>query len=129
MRALCCVQTRSSICGTANSRAPTQWTRGARSSSCPRPGRGDSRPMLELQGVRKYYTSAGGEVRAVDDLNLTVNARELVAIFGPSGSGKTTLLLLAAGLLRADSGSVRFEGRDLAALSRSEEHTVELPSI
>ena len=43
-----------------------------------------------------------------------------MAIFGPSGSGKTTLLLLAAGLLRADAGSVRFEGRDLAALSKRE---------
>jgi putative ABC transport system ATP-binding protein len=47
-----------------------------------------------------------------------VDEREIVAIYGPSGSGKTTLLLLAAGLLRADAGSVRFEGRDLAALSR-----------
>jgi putative ABC transport system ATP-binding protein len=41
-----------------------------------------------------------------------------VALFGPSGSGKTTLLLLAAGLLRCDEGRVRFEGRDLGALSK-----------
>ena len=51
---------------------------------------------------------------------MSVNGGELVAIFGPSGSGKSTLLLLAAGLLRADAGSVRFEGSDLGALSKRE---------
>jgi putative ABC transport system ATP-binding protein len=51
---------------------------------------------------------------------MSVDAQEFVAIFGPSGSGKTTLLLLAAGLLRADSGSVRFEGSDLGALAKRE---------
>ncbi len=76
--------------------------------------------MLELEHVRKYYESPGEVVHAVDDLSIGVGAREFVAVFGPSGSGKTTLLLLAAGLLRADSGSVRFEGRDLGALSKRE---------
>jgi putative ABC transport system ATP-binding protein len=51
---------------------------------------------------------------------MRVKEREFVAIFGPSGSGKTTLLLLAAGLLRADSGSVRFEDRDLGSLTKRE---------
>jgi putative ABC transport system ATP-binding protein len=76
--------------------------------------------MLELERARKYYASPGGAVHAVDDVSMSVRARELVAIFGPSGSGKSTLLLLAAGLLRADSGSVRFEDRDLAALPKRE---------
>jgi putative ABC transport system ATP-binding protein len=76
--------------------------------------------MLELERARKYYAGPGGEIHAVDDVSMSVYARELVAIFGPSGSGKTTLLLLAAGLLRADSGSVRFEGGDLGALARRE---------
>jgi putative ABC transport system ATP-binding protein len=74
--------------------------------------------MLELERARKYYASPGGAVHAVDDVSLTINARELVAILGPSGSGKSTLLLLAAGLLQADSGSVRFEGRDLGTLAK-----------
>jgi putative ABC transport system ATP-binding protein len=76
--------------------------------------------MLELKHARKYYSSPGAAVHAVDDVSMSVCEQELVAIFGPSGSGKTTLLLLAAGLLRADSGSVRFERRDLATLSKRE---------
>lgn len=76
--------------------------------------------MLELEHARKYYASPGGAVHAVDDVSMSVCEGELVAIFGPSGSGKTTLLLLAAGLLRADAGSVRFEGSDLASLSKRE---------
>jgi ABC-type lipoprotein export system ATPase subunit len=74
--------------------------------------------MLELERAHKLYASPGGAVHAVDDLSISVAAREFVAIFGPSGSGKTTLLLLAAGLLRADSGTVRFAGEDLARMSK-----------
>jgi putative ABC transport system ATP-binding protein len=89
--------------------------------------------MLELEHAQKYYpgtseaahggqaeASVGELVHAVEDVTMTVSAGEFVALFGPSGSGKTTLLLLAAGLLRADSGSVRFDGADLGSLSKRE---------
>jgi len=76
--------------------------------------------MLELERACKFYAMPAGDVRAVDDVSLTIHPGELVALFGPSGSGKTTLLLLAAGLLRCDSGAVRFDGRDLGALSKQE---------
>jgi ABC-type lipoprotein export system ATPase subunit len=78
------------------------------------------RAALELEGVSKDYASPGETVHAVRDVSLSLRAGELVALFGPSGSGKSTLLLLAAGLLRADGGSVRFEGRELAGFSRSD---------
>jgi putative ABC transport system ATP-binding protein len=74
--------------------------------------------MLELENARKYYASPSEQVHAVDGVSVTLLAQEFAAIFGPSGSGKTTLLLLAAGLLRADAGSIRFEGVDLGGLSK-----------
>jgi putative ABC transport system ATP-binding protein len=76
--------------------------------------------MLELERACKLYPGPGGPVHAVEQISMTVTAGELVALFGPSGSGKTTLLLLAGGLLRTDSGSVRFDGSDLATLTKRE---------
>jgi putative ABC transport system ATP-binding protein len=76
--------------------------------------------MLELDRVSKHYRGPGELVRAVESVTLTVRPAELVAVVGPSGAGKTTLLLLAAGIVQPDAGSIRFEGRDLAALSERE---------
>jgi ABC-type lipoprotein export system ATPase subunit len=77
--------------------------------------------LLELRDVRKHYTGAdGAPIRAVDGVSLTVAHGELVGVYGPSGSGKSTLLMLAAGIARPDAGTVLFEGRDLARLSRAE---------
>jgi putative ABC transport system ATP-binding protein len=73
--------------------------------------------MLELQRVVKRYRSGGEDVAAVDGVSLHVQEGEMLALQGPSGSGKTTLLLLAACVLRADGGSVRYRGRDLAHMS------------
>jgi putative ABC transport system ATP-binding protein len=75
--------------------------------------------MLELRSVEKRFAGPDGEtIRAIDGVSLTLAASELVAIYGPSGSGKSTLLFLAAGIARPDAGSVHFQGRDLASLSR-----------
>jgi putative ABC transport system ATP-binding protein len=73
--------------------------------------------MLELEQVVKHYRGAAEEVRAVDSVSLRLQAGELVALHGPSGSGKTTLLLLVAALLRPESGTIRYDGEDVASFS------------
>ena len=73
--------------------------------------------MVVLDGVSKVYQGADGEVRALDDVNLTVAPGEFVAVRGPSGCGKSTLLLTVGGMVRPSTGSVSIDGGDLYALS------------
>lgn len=74
--------------------------------------------MLELRELVKRYAIGEAElVNAVDGVSLSIAEGELVALYGPSGSGKTTLLLMAAAIMRPDSGAVLVGGRDVSALS------------
>jgi len=71
---------------------------------------------LELSGVRKAF----GSTPVLDDLSLTLEAREFIAFLGPSGSGKSTLLRIIAGLETADAGEVWLEGRRIDGLPPGE---------
>ena len=75
---------------------------------------------LELRQVSKIYGSGPTEVRALCDVDLSVERGELVAIMGPSGSGKSALLTIAGSLEEATSGEVLVDGVDLASVSRSQ---------
>ena len=64
-----------------------------------------------IENLSKSFPGANGEpVRAVQDLSLTVEDRELLALVGPSGSGKTTTLRLLAGLEEIDAGTISIDG-------------------
>jgi putative ABC transport system ATP-binding protein len=76
--------------------------------------------MYQLSDVRKTFKRGSEEVHALDGVDLTVDQGEFLAVQGPTGQGKSTLLLLLGGLDRPTSGSVLFEGRDLAQLPEAE---------
>jgi ABC-type glutathione transport system ATPase component len=87
-------------------------------------------PLIEIRNVTKIYpqgesvlgvkSRGGGEVRAVDDVSLDIQAGETLGLVGESGSGKSTLGRLILRLIEPTSGSIRFEGRDLLAARRGE---------
>ncbi|MDA4137105.1 MAG: ABC transporter ATP-binding protein [Thaumarchaeota archaeon] len=73
--------------------------------------------VLEAKGLKIYYSSARGDVRAVEDVNLEVGSKEIVGLAGESGSGKSTLALGMMRLIttpgRVVGGEVNFEGTNI----------------
>ncbi|MBL0951186.1 MAG: sulfate ABC transporter ATP-binding protein [Pseudomonas sp.] len=65
---------------------------------------------IEVKGVNKQF----GQFKALNEINLSIQSGELVALLGPSGCGKTTLLRIIAGLETPDSGSIGFHGEDVS---------------
>ena len=76
--------------------------------------------VIELDGVARRYETGAGTVTALEEVDLSVEAGELVVVLGPSGSGKTTLLNLVGALDTATEGRVSVAGQDLTAVSRGE---------
>ncbi|TAN27375.1 MAG: ABC transporter ATP-binding protein [Castellaniella sp.] len=75
---------------------------------------GASGALIEISGAGKTYRTKGGDVRALDGIDLSIADGEFVSIVGPSGCGKSTLLRILAGLDDCTDGEARMEGRAIS---------------
>jgi peptide/nickel transport system ATP-binding protein len=87
-----------------------------------------SEPLLEVSGLRTWFFTADGVVKAVDGVDLTVNQGEIVGLVGESGSGKSVTAFSVLRLVdqpgRIVDGSIHFDGQDLRAASNEEMRAV-----
>jgi ABC-2 type transport system ATP-binding protein len=72
--------------------------------------------MLQIQGVTKDF----GKVRAVDDLNFTVESGDIFGLLGPNGAGKTTMIRMIMQIFQPDSGSIRLHGKPVTPGSKDD---------
>ncbi|MFM8392607.1 MAG: ABC transporter ATP-binding protein [Acidobacteriota bacterium] len=76
--------------------------------------------MLELSHVRKEYVTGRGALPIIEDINLTLERGDAMAIMGPSGSGKSTLLYLLGGLEPPTAGTIMLDGENPYTLAEKE---------
>ncbi|MBW1710216.1 MAG: ABC transporter ATP-binding protein [Deltaproteobacteria bacterium] len=68
-----------------------------------------SSPFLEIDGLNKGF----GGLKAIRDVSFSLGREEMIGLIGPNGAGKTTLLRLITGILKPDSGAIRFKGKKI----------------
>jgi branched-chain amino acid transport system ATP-binding protein len=66
-------------------------------------------PFLKIEGLNKNF----GGLRAVGDVHFSMGREEVIGLIGPNGAGKSTLLRLITGILRPDTGSIHFKGKNI----------------
>ena len=76
--------------------------------------------IVKMEHVTKIYGEGNTRVWALDDVNLTVNKGEIVAVVGASGSGKSTLLHVMGGVDTPNEGNVIVDGKDITRLTDEE---------
>src|SRR5215216_3618628 len=79
-----------------------------------------SESLVTLEHVSRTFVVKGQTIKAVDDVNLSIPAGELLCLVGESGCGKTTTGRMIAGLLPTSSGRILYRGKDIATLARSD---------
>jgi len=77
-------------------------------------------PLVELTSISKHYPKGKEKVNVLNELNLTINRGDFLALMGPSGSGKTTLLNLLGGLDKPSSGQLVIGDARLDQMSNSQ---------
>ena len=76
--------------------------------------------LVEFAGVSRIYRSGDHELRALDNVSMSLEEGKFIVILGPSGAGKSTLLNLLGGLDSPTSGTITVDGRDISTLSADE---------
>ncbi|MBI3663456.1 MAG: ABC transporter ATP-binding protein [Acidobacteria bacterium] len=84
---------------------------------------------IAVHNVTKTYSAGDAAVHALDGVDLSVQAGEVVFLMGPSGSGKTTLLSIMGCILQPTSGSVRIRGREVAGLAERDLPAIRLAHV
>ncbi|SCX53963.1 ABC transporter ATP-binding protein [Nitrosospira sp. Nsp1] len=79
-----------------------------------------SKSIVEIRQLTKSYRRGGQTVPVLTNISFDIMPGDFIALMGPSGSGKSTLLNLIAGIDKPDSGSLKVNGIDIAALSEAE---------
>src|SRR5271169_3500741 len=75
-------------------------------------------PIVELSGIDMTFgESTGDKMKVLDDINLTVNENDVMALLGPSGCGKSTIMRILSGLIQPSSGTVKFRGQPLTGVN------------
>ena len=69
-------------------------------------------PFLEIDTVSKSF----GGLKAVSDVSFSMGRNEIIGLIGPNGAGKTTLLRLITGILKLDSGMIKFKGQKIIGM-------------
>src|ERR671925_555880 len=78
---------------------------------------GGSEPLITLEHVMRTFTVKGQTIKAVDDVNLTIAAGDVLCLVGESGCGKTTTGKMIAGLLPTSAGRILYRGKDIATIA------------
>lgn len=86
-------------------------------------------PVIEINELSKLYGFGDATTVALDEVNLTINKGEFIAVMGPSGSGKTTLLNMLGLLDKPTHGTYKLNGRDVSRLGKNRRAKVRRDNI
>lgn len=78
------------------------------------------KPILEVNNLKKYFTTNAGTVHAVDDISFSINEGETLGLVGESGCGKSTTGRAVIRLIDITSGEIKYKGKDIAKMNKRE---------